>query len=208
MGLYRDQAIRLLREDWGSINEAMEELYAIFTSDVPVQIDSPVTITAGPNSNSPPLTLRNFGNSEQIINIERSALQPNFPNFPGFDPADIGDYIFTVIWPDGTAEGFPGREPNEPQPPQRGRGEQPTQGGGGGGGLPGQVTSGSGSTYQVTVYRQGLAGPGESVSVRQLSIASDESIDAGTWVIVVQTTADDGTVSYYMQHPVWGPDGD
>lgn len=68
----------------------------------------------------------------------------------------------------------------------------------GGGGIPGEIISGSGNTYQVDIYRNGLSGSATRVSVRQLQIGSGETIPAGTWTMVSQLA--DG---YYMQVNVW-----
>jgi hypothetical protein len=61
------------------------------------------------------------------------------------------------------------------------------------------VVSGSGDTYQVTVYPNGLSGATETVEVTQLQIDAAETIPAGTWAMVTQLA--DG--AYTMQVPVW-----
>jgi hypothetical protein len=72
-------------------------------------------------------------------------------------------------------------------------------GGGGGGGIPGEVVSGSGDTYTVTIYPNGLLGTTENVTVTQLQIDAGETIPAGTWAIVTQM----GDGEYAMVVPVW-----
>jgi hypothetical protein len=67
--------------------------------------------------------------------------------------------------------------------------------------FPGEIQSHvSGNNYLVDIYPNGVSGTSQQVTVRQLSIASGETIDAGTWTLVTQTA--DG--SYSMQVPVWG----
>lgn len=74
-------------------------------------------------------------------------------------------------------------------------------GGGGGGGVPAQILSGTGASYQATVFPTGLAGLTQVVAVRQLQIDAAETIPPGTW-----TFANLVGVNYYIQVPVWGPD--
>ncbi len=49
MSLFFDQAPRLLREKWGSVQELAEELFAMFTSKVPLVSDVPIRFTALPD---------------------------------------------------------------------------------------------------------------------------------------------------------------
>jgi hypothetical protein len=71
---------------------------------------------------------------------------------------------------------------------------------------PGIVTGGSGSTYTVNIYKKGLTGAPESVTVTQLQIHTGENIPAGTWALIAKGTKTVGGVSsveYTMQVPVW-----
>lgn len=68
---------------------------------------------------------------------------------------------------------------------------------------PGVVTGGSGGTYNVNIYKQGLTGPTTAVSVKQLQIAGSDSVPSGTWALVSKGTKADGGVEYTMQVPVW-----
>jgi len=76
---------------------------------------------------------------------------------------------------------------------------------------PGVVLSGSGITYSVSVYKNGVAGDPETVSCKQLMLHASDVIPAGTWVIVTETNYDasldpsGGTIlnEYTMQVPVW-----
>ena len=57
--------------------------------------------------------------------------------------------------------------------------------------IPGQVVSGTGATYQVAIYQQGLSGGSNLVEVTQLGIDPSETIPAGTWAMVTQITSVD-----------------
>lgn len=58
--MFGQQAMRLLREKWSSINMLAEEIFSIFQDDIPLSHSAPVTITV--NSDEAPLTVRQFGN--------------------------------------------------------------------------------------------------------------------------------------------------
>jgi hypothetical protein len=183
MGLFRDQAMRLLRERWGSPNELAEEIFAILTSDVPVRIDSPVVITAEGSDRSPPLTVRNFGQDDAMVRFERRRLPDVAISYDGGD--GDGEEV-TEFYGDGSTESID---------PETGEGTPSTQGGGG---LAGVVVSGSGDTYQVDTYPQGLSAPPVRRTVRQLQIAEGEAVPAGTFALVVQAGGE-----FYMQVPTW-----
>lgn len=53
MSLFGDQASRLMRDKWESTQELAEELYAMFTSQVPLVSDVPITITPQADGVSP-----------------------------------------------------------------------------------------------------------------------------------------------------------
>lgn len=196
MGFLRDQASRLIRTKWGhpSVDLAMEELFAIFTGDEPIVFDSPVTITN--NSNAPPLTIRDFGSSDSTISITKAPLpRPLLDELPPLDFGDIGGITFTDLYPDGTAETWSG-DRGDPPTPTPGTGTNPNTGGGGG--FPGVVVSGTGASYTVAVYEDGLSSPPTNRAVTQLSIAVSETIPAGTWWTIGKVGND-----YFMQVPVW-----
>lgn len=197
MGFLRNQIGRLLRQKWGSNADLLaEEIAAIFNSDEPIEIDSPVVITT--NNNEAPLTIRNFGDTDNSINIERG-VPPGiyFPEIPPIEIGDVGDFNFSVIYDDGTSENFPDWEPGDPTPP-RGSGEQEVETPGGGGFAGKVVSRDSGQLYDVDVYEEGLAAEPVRRTVRQLQIADDAEIPADTWAIVGKTGD-----SYFMQVPVW-----
>ncbi len=68
---------------------------------------------------------------------------------------------------------------------------------------PGMVAGGSGGTYTVNIYKQGLTGPATGVQVKQLQIAGGENIPTGTWALVSKGVNSAGAVEYTMQVPVW-----
>ena len=82
MGILKEQSIRLLRDDWNSlgVQAAMEEVYAVFNSDAPINIDSPVTISPQGNPQVPPLTITNNNEFPTSFVINN----PEFPPFPQF----------------------------------------------------------------------------------------------------------------------------
>jgi hypothetical protein len=184
VGIFGNQALRLLREKWSSPNELAEELYAILNSNVPMTLTGPVTINNS-SPTKPALTVRNFGQNDQGVNIQKRPLLqgPNFPPIPGITFPPLG------VFGDGTLGsnlGSQGQAQQQQQP--------------GGGGFPGKVLSGGpGATYKVAVYQSGLGGKPTTVSVTQLQIDPAETIPAGTWAMVSQVGS-----SYYMQVPVWG----
>lgn len=59
--------------------------------------------------------------------------------------------------------------------------------------MPGQVQSGTGNSYSVTVYPNGRSKAGKDVTVTQLQITSSDTIPAGTWAWV--TAEADGSYS-------------
>ena len=62
---------------------------------------------------------------------------------------------------------------------------------------PGVVTGGSGTTYTMNVYINGLGSAATTVTVTQLQLTSG-TIPAGTWALVAYVNG-----GYYMQVPVW-----
>ena len=68
----------------------------------------------------------------------------------------------------------------------------------------GTVVSGSGDTYQVTIYPNGRSQPGQTVTATVPQIATGETVPAGTAVLVIQTgfNALSGT-TYEFQPCVW-----
>ncbi len=210
MGLFTNQISRLMRNRWPNAQLLAEELFAILSSDEPIVIDSPVQITA--SDGAPPLTLRNFGTSDTMIQTVRGT--PDFPEFPELPALDIPDFTsdpglleITNYYGDGTSETFDtdrGDPEFDPDNLTRGQGQSR---GGGGGGFPGTVVSGGPGTgpYRVNVFLDGPAGEPTELDVTQLDIEDDETIAPGTWTIV-NSAVFEGETSYYMQVPVWGED--
>jgi hypothetical protein len=67
--------------------------------------------------------------------------------------------------------------------------------------MPGKIVSGSGDTYQVELWPDGLKQKSEIKEVKQLQISPNETIPIGTKMLVVKMNADE----YFMQVPVYGP---
>lgn len=195
MGIFKNQIPRLRRQKWKDVQLFADEMIALLSSDAPIEIDSPVVISN--TTDQAPLTINNHSNSDDDITINRYPEPPiDLPEIPPFDfPEDVGDVIVIHINEDGIeSEEAPADDPTDVSPrPSRSSG---------GGGFPGVVVSGGpGASYQVDVYESGLSQAPTRRTVTQLSIASDETIAAGTWTLV-------GTVNseYFMQVPVWGED--
>ncbi len=198
MGFLRDQASRLIRTKWGhpSVDLAMQELFAIFTGDEDIVFDSPVTIVN--TSDQAPLTIRDFGDSDQSISITKQRQPPpDIPEIPPLDFDGVGGVTIRNIYPDGGDEFWEG-DRGAPPDTTRGTGA-PAGSGSGGGGFPGKVVSGGpGSTYLVDVYEEGLSSAPVQRTVTQLSIDAAETIPADTWAVVGKVGDD-----YFMQVPVW-----
>jgi hypothetical protein len=65
--------------------------------------------------------------------------------------------------------------------------------------VPGQISSGSGNTYNVNLFENGSTSAStRTVSVKQLQISGSETIPSGTWVVVYQVGSE-----FFMQTPVW-----
>lgn len=192
MGFLKEESLRLRRKRGWTADELSDEIFAIFNADVPFTTDQPITITN--KTPQPGLTIKQNGPYDGSIKITRYPDGPiNLPGLPPFLPPGLGDYTITIIFPDGTPLTFP---PGGPQ--DKGNGNPPPSKGGGGG-FPGKILSGTGDTYQVEVYEDGVSGEATTRSVTQLSISASEKIEANTWVFVGKTGDD-----YFMQHPVWG----
>lgn len=209
MGFMRDEAIRLIREKWKDPNGLAEELYAIFTGDQTIVIDAPVQITAPVDSNQPALQVRQLGNSDQIIQMQR--LQP--PNLSGLqqdekskdDPSspdfnysqfllDLGNFTFSVVFGNGDLLTFDNVDPQDLRGVDPKKGKKKS----GGGGVPAKVISGIGADYVVNVYPDGVDADPTTVNAKQLQIATGATIPADTWTIATQI----GDI-YYIIVPVW-----
>jgi hypothetical protein len=166
-------AHRLLKEKWTpeKIQAAMEEVFAILNIED--------TITEGEEvhepTDSPGSTYRSY----------------DWSDFPAISIQTLDEETGEVISQlDLTGEGIT-ITTTDPV-----TGEQTVGGvGGGGGGLPGEVLSGTGSTYTVRITTEEGT---EDVTVTQLQIDPTETIPAGTKAIVAKVGED-----YFMQVAVW-----
>lgn len=191
MGLFKDQVLRLLREDWDSPKELAEELYAILNADIPLTLDGPITINN--NSSEPAVTIQQSGPSDSAIQIVKSPL-------PGFDPGNppdfglggLGNETLTLVGNDGLISTGTGdaAQPNNI-----------TLSAQGGGGIPARVVSfvtGSTANYVMRAFPNGLTAASVLVVATQLQIADGEVLSAGTWTILTKLGS-----KYFMQVPVW-----
>jgi hypothetical protein len=197
--MFGQEAIRLLRDDWKVPKMLAEELYAMFqapdatanglTATAPAGV-APITIGASAAGNYSPAFSFGGGSGDAAIGWNPSTGQVQFASPSGF--------TFTFPGADGLPQTASiGPNTNDPgnlaNPPEQG------------GAMPGMVTGGSGSTYQVTVYPEGLNGSSESVSVTQMSIDPNATIPPSTWTTVVKNGTG-SKASYAMMVPVWGQD--
>lgn len=82
-GLFGDAPIRLLRENWQSLQELAEECYAVFATPQSQQLSGPITITN--NTDQPAVTINQNGNAPGTV-IQFSNLPPGatpLPVYPG-----------------------------------------------------------------------------------------------------------------------------
>lgn len=131
------------------------------------------------NEDAPFFTLRNYDSGESIFSIK------------GRNGAVIGDIRLdggNLIFQPAPED--PGEDP-APQP------RRPAASGGGG--LPGQVVSGSGASYIIDTFPNGLSSAAVRVNATQAGIDPAATIPVGTWGPVVRAGA-----QYVMLFPLWG----
>jgi hypothetical protein len=184
VSLLGKEAIRLLRTKWKTPVPLAEELYAILQSDEPVDT-GPLAVDGTQDPGQPAVTIKApVGSTPLQIQV------------PGHDPISL------TIGADG------GLTWSAPVSSPSGDGQQPDQPAGGD--VPCQVLSGGpgAGPYQVKLYPNGPGqAAGSTVSAKQLSIADDETIPAGTWALASKTGGSGGQPArYWLQVPVWGPD--
>lgn len=174
MGILKDQAIRLRREQPWTADLLAEELFAILNSDRPILIDSPVEINSD-DFELPALTVNNRSPNDDTpgVRINREGDKIDIDG-DTINLGDLGDIIPTEnIETEVT----------------------------GGGGIPGQVVSGTGGTYQVRLYEEGIAaGSTRTVSVTVPGILDTETIPADTWLAVMEINN-----TFVSVVPLWLP---
>lgn len=175
-GIFGDETIRLLRERWPNATMLAEELFAIFVSTNPINIPAGSTIQPAPTPTTPLLNVPGYTEGSPIFSFTGAGGEPI-----GTISIDDGEITYT------SAGGGGGGAPKKTQTPPATSC------------MPGQIVSGTGAAYQVNTYPKGLSGPAVQVAVTQLQIDPSQTIPAGTWTLVSQTS--DG--SYWMQVPVW-----
>jgi hypothetical protein len=121
MGIFKDASSRLVRDNWSSVQELAEELYAMFNSDGPIQVDSPLVLLPSAGG-GPSLSIRRpAGDLSSPIEITRGdgdnpetiGLGGSGQTFGGltFDTGGIGGVTFDSNGGTGTTglgEGGPG----------------------------------------------------------------------------------------------------
>ena len=141
----------------------------MFQEQTPLYTKAPITIDK-PDGTDPPFTLRGFNAGDTVIQML------------GRGGEDAGSFVFD----DGLTFNTP---KSEDQPVVASTSNV----------FAGEIVSGSGDTYTVNVYENGLSSGAVTRSVRQLQIDSGDTIPAGTWAMIGK--GKDG--SYFMQVPVW-----
>lgn len=192
MGFLRDEALRLLREKWQNPTLLAEELYTILNSDLPLNIDGPVTINNPPGSTEPGLTINQEGGGDIAFQINKN-------NGDGTQSIVQLSYTGDTLVFDG-----PITDPEDPDADEDNTEEQ-TPESSGGGSIPCRVVShiGSGASYQIALYEQGVdLGITQTVTATQLQIAADAEIPEGTWTFANKISRTGGDV-FYIQVPVW-----
>lgn len=194
--MFGTEAIRLLRDDWKVPKMLAEELYAIF--------QAPDTTTSGLTATAPagvaPITVtpNTLGSYAPALSFGGNAGDPAIgwnPNTGQMQFDAPGGFNFTFPGPDGQPVNYPIGPTSDNQQQDTSNGLS----------MPGQITGGSGNTYQVDVYLNGLNGNKKNVTVTQMSIDPNATIPTGTWTTVVQSGTK-SNLSYSMMVPVWGAD--
>lgn len=174
-----DVVRRITRRRWDDVNDLAEELASALRS-VRVKINGPLSL--------------NLSKGQAAIQLN-SEPDPEGSDVPLIEEvsgggsgrgSSVGIGANGALQPSSLGESFTGGS---------GVGGE----GGGGGGIPCAIVSGSGDTYQVSLYEDGVAGGvTQTVEAIQLQIDEAETIPAGTW-----TFASLVNEIYYIQVPVW-----
>lgn len=199
MGIFGDQAERLLRESWPSVDQLAEELYAIFTSTSPLQVDGPLTINN--KGSGSPIVINQSGGNHDLVQITRQ--DPGLPGFGPIPPNPAPGQTFYTFYYDN----FPPEYFNPPfGPPNNEQGTGTPIVPPGVSQFPGQVVSGGPGQgpYTVKVYTKGLAGLPTTAQATALQLASDATLPPGTWGFFTPTTTTKvGGTTYLFQPAVW-----
>jgi hypothetical protein len=170
-----------------------QELYAMFQQDVPLEHSGPITLNSEnpltikrPDfSDGPALTFKR-GDETWGFRFDGGKLVLYGPNLN----ADLQEVT-------GNLTPSTGQTGTQQQDKKKDDEQKPSSGS-----FPGVITAGSGDTYTVSVYTDGLTLTPTEASVKQLSIDPAATIKAGTWVLVARSAGGE----YTMQSPVWGAD--
>lgn len=178
--MFKEQAIRLLREGWTGAKQLAEEVYAVLSQEGDLTHDGSITI-------------RPKGDQPAVIIQRGTDAEPDAPNIVirRVDPTTgtIGDTSITltgggggggtgggVAFPDPGESGDSSGGPYPPDPPQLPAGAV------------GRVVSGSGRDYTVDVWladpEGGAAPPWGRVPAAALNLSPEDTIPAGVFVPV------------------------
>lgn len=171
----REQAVRLRRTKWkDKVDLLADEIFQILSS---VPDTSPGQVTIDQGDGLPPITLPpNFTDSPF-----GDFVLPDL-DLPSYDSNPVGVERTAIPDPLNGLDNQPTRYLKTTKYIQRTRVV-----------CPGVVVSGSGDTYRVRLYPNGLndgssGGSTLTVTAKQLQIASTEAIPAGTWALVWRYT--------------------
>lgn len=175
--MFGTQATRLLRAHWADAKQLAEELYAMFQNSVPLSHDAPITITS--TKSIAPLTLRSFGDTTQVINIEGPNGEAGTVTITNEGATIDNSTTSTTTETTTTTE--------EGESVQRV--------------FVGVVQSkGVGQNYTVDLYGNGLGSASTgTVTARALNLDASEELPADSEMIVVRMAND----TYYMQPPYY-----
>lgn len=172
MPIFGDQAFRLQRDDWPDVRTLAMELFAIFRSTAPLQIDGPVQITR--RDLQTPISI-----------VDARDIQPDSDVFSvtinGAEVAISAGDLSTI---EGASlqSGLASGVADIARQTQRGQC------------WPAKIITGTLTTYTTDVYTNGVLLPPRRVTAIQLAIDAGKKIMAGTWTLVSQVDT-----RYYMQ---------
>jgi hypothetical protein len=182
--IFGDQATRLLRDSWDSTQMLAQELYAMITTKKP--LEGPALITTVKRDFSAPLQLQPQGDD---------AFKVTPLTIGGITIVFGSDGVAYTETPDATGSQGPngGTIRTPVKLPAAALGEANA-------GNPGRIVSGSGTNYQVALYKNGLsAALTDTVAATAPMITVEgEEIPAGSIVLVVKAGA-----FYHIMEPVW-----
>lgn len=173
------QRMRLLQESWlGSkgTQRLAQLLSTILDPDISFETNAPLIMNPQSDGNGgvqPPMVVNNWTAGNTLVNI-------NDTNGQNYGSIVLDDNGLTFYQPNGPNGSL--------QPVFGGSGSSGGSSSGSSGNVfPATIASGTGSTYTVSVYRDGRSGIASTETATHPQIDDDETIPAGTKCQVVQT---------------------